>query len=68
MSETGTGGGAPAHAAHEHHEELGFIRTYVFSLDHKMIAKQFLTLGLLMMILGGALAFMLRWELAWPEG
>ncbi len=68
MSETGTGGGARAHAAHEHHEELGFIRTYVFSLDHKMIAKQFLGMGLLMMLLGGALAFMLRWELAWPEG
>ena len=26
----------------EHHHELGFIRTYIFSTDHKMIAKQFL--------------------------
>ena len=30
---------AHAHTAHEHHE-LGFIRTYVFSTDHKMIARQ----------------------------
>jgi cytochrome c oxidase subunit 1 len=68
MSEKHAAHGAAEHAGHGHHEELGFIRTYVFSTDHKMIAKQFLALGLLMMILGGALAFMLRWELAWPEG
>jgi cytochrome c oxidase subunit 1 len=68
MSEIGSAGGARAHAAHEEHHEPGFIGTYIFSRDHKMIAKQFLGLGLLMMILGGALAFMLRWELAWPEG
>ena len=54
-------------AAHVHHEELGFWRTYVFSTDHKMIGRQFLFLGLFMMILGGLLALMLRWQLAWPE-
>jgi len=54
-------------AAHVHHEELGFWRTYVFSTDHKMIGRQFLFLGLFMMILGGVLALMLRWQLAWPE-
>jgi cytochrome c oxidase subunit 1 len=63
-----TGPGAAAHAAHPPHEELGFLRTYVFSTDHKMIARQFLFLGLFMLIIGGFLAFMLRWELAWPEG
>ena len=36
-----------AHAAHAHHEELGFLRTYVFSTDHKMIGRQFLFLGFL---------------------
>jgi len=50
-----------------HHEELGFWRTYVFSTDHKTIGKQFLFLGLFMMVLGGLLALMLRWQLAWPE-
>ncbi|MEK6662049.1 MAG: cbb3-type cytochrome c oxidase subunit I, partial [candidate division NC10 bacterium] len=40
---------------------------YVFSTDHKMIGRQFLFLGLFMMILGGLLALMIRWQLAWPE-
>jgi cytochrome c oxidase subunit 1 len=56
-----------AHRAHVHHEELGFWRTYVFSTDHKMIGRQFLFLGLFMLIIGGLLAMMMRWELAWPE-
>jgi cytochrome c oxidase subunit I len=52
-----------AHAAH--HEE-SFIRHYVFSTDHKMIGKQFLTLGLFGLMMGGVLALLVRWELAWP--
>ena len=55
-----------AHEAHAH-EELGFVRTYIFSTDHKMIGKQFLFLGLFMMIIGGGLALMLRWQLGYPE-
>ncbi|MBI4527830.1 MAG: cbb3-type cytochrome c oxidase subunit I, partial [Deltaproteobacteria bacterium] len=55
------------HPAHVHHEALGFWRTYVFSTDHKMIGRQFLFFGLLMLILGGLMAMMIRWELAWPE-
>lgn len=54
-------------AAHAHHEELGFLRTYVFSTDHKMIGRQFLFLGFFMLLIGGTLAMMVRWELAWPE-
>ena len=54
------------HEAHAH-EELGFVRTYIFSTDHKMIAKQFLFLGLFMMIIGGGLALILRWQLGYPE-
>ncbi len=57
----------PTHAEHVKHEELGFVRTYIFSTDHKMIARQFLFLGLFMMVLGGLMALMIRWELAWPE-
>lgn len=56
-----------AHVAHLHHEELGFWRTYVFSTDHKMIGRQFLFLGLFMLLIGGILAMMVRWNLAWPE-
>src|SRR2546421_4366245 len=59
---------ATAHGhAHTEHHELGFVRTYIFSTDHKMIARQFLFMGLFMMILGGLLALVVRWELAWPE-
>jgi cytochrome c oxidase subunit 1 len=56
-----------AHPVHAHHEELGFWRTYVFSTDHKMIGRQFLFLGLFMLVLGGLMAMMMRWQLAWPE-
>src|SRR5215813_14419136 len=66
MSETAAVATA-AHGAHAQHEELSFLRHYVFSTDHKMIGRQFLFLGLFMMILGGLLAMLVRWELAWPE-
>ena len=57
-----------AHGAHAEHHELGFIRHYIFSTDHKMIGRQFLFMALFMMMIGGGLALMMRWELAWPEG
>jgi cytochrome c oxidase subunit 1 len=49
---------------HVHH---GFIRTYIFSTDHKMIAKQFLLFGLIMLLIGCGLAMLIRWQLAYPE-
>jgi len=66
MNATAATAHASAHA-HAGPHELGFLRTYVFSTDHKMIARQFLFLGLFMMIIGGILALLVRWELAWPE-
>lgn len=45
----------------------GFWRRYVFSTDHKTIAKQYLTLGLVMAVVGGLSAYLIRWQLAWPE-
>ncbi|MBV8134952.1 MAG: cbb3-type cytochrome c oxidase subunit I [Deltaproteobacteria bacterium] len=53
---------APAHE-HEH----GFVRRYIFSVDHKVIAKQYLTLSALMALIGGASSYLIRWQLAWPE-
>ena len=50
----------------EHHHELGFIRTYIFSTDHKMIAKQFLLLSLIFLMVGGLLAGVIRWQLGYP--
>src|SRR6185369_7001365 len=58
---------ATAHAGHAEHEEPSFLRHYLFSTDHKMIGRQFLFMGLSFMILGGLLALLVRWELAWPE-
>ena len=60
-------GAVAAHDTHEAHHELGFIRTYIFSTDHKMIGRQFLFSSLLMLVVGGLMAMMMRWELAWPE-
>src|SRR3989338_1328638 len=54
-------------ASPEGHEAAGFFPTYVWSTDHKMIAKQCLTLGLIMSLVGGFLAYVMRWQLAWPE-
>jgi cytochrome c oxidase subunit 1 len=55
------------HAGHAEHHELGFVRKYIFSTDHKMIGRQFLFMALFMMAIGGAMAMLMRWELAFPE-
>ena len=51
----------------EHHHEESFLSKYIFSLDHKMIGRQFLIYGLIMFFLGGGLALLFRWKLAYPE-
>ncbi len=51
----------------QHAEELSFLRSYVFSTDHKVIGKQYLSLGLFMALVGGFTAYLIRWQLAWPE-
>jgi cytochrome c oxidase subunit 1 len=59
------------HAAsteHGHHEELSFLRKYVFSTDHKIIGIQFMFTGLMMLLVGGGLAMMFRIQLGWPTG
>lgn len=50
---------------HAHHEET-FISKYVFSMDHKMIAKQFLITGMLMGLIGLLMSVFFRLQLAWP--
>ncbi len=54
-------------ARHHHAEPTSFLRKYVFSVDHKVIGKQYLLLGLVMALVGGASAYIMRWQLAWPE-
>ncbi|HZZ81792.1 MAG TPA: cbb3-type cytochrome c oxidase subunit I [Gemmataceae bacterium] len=60
------------HAAHgtEHghaHHEIGFIRKYIFSEDHKIIGIQFLFTSIIFLGLGGILALLVRIQLAWPH-
>ena len=54
-----------AHAAEHHHKET-FITKYIFSQDHKMIAKQYLITGLIMGAIGIAMSLLFRMQLAWP--
>ncbi len=57
--------GADDHAHGDHHD-IGFIRKYVFSTDHKIIGIQFLFTTLVMLMVGGFLALGVRWQLAFP--
>lgn len=52
---------------HEHHHKDTFITKYIFSIDHKMIAKQYLITGIFMGIVGVGLSMLFRMQLAWPE-
>jgi cytochrome c oxidase subunit 1 len=63
MSQAAAALAVPHHA----HEPLSFWRRYLFSVDHKVIGKQYMTLGLVMALIGGASAYIIRWQLAWPE-
>src|SRR4051812_31438840 len=49
------------------HPELGFLRKYVFSEDHKIIGLQFLFTSLIFLGVGGILALLVRIQLAWPH-
>jgi len=55
-----------SHDAHHGHQET-FISKYVFSMDHKMIAKQFLITGIIMGTLGMAMSLIFRLQLAYPD-
>ncbi len=55
-------------SAHEHgHHKETFITKYIFSIDHKMIAKQYLITGLIMGIIGVVMSILFRMQIAWPE-
>lgn len=52
---------------HDHHHKETFITKYIFSMDHKMIAKQFLITGIIMGIVGISMSLLFRMQIAWPE-
>ena len=56
------------HDAHDHgHHHETFISKYVFSMDHKMIAKQFLITGIIMGVIGMSMSLIFRLQLAYPD-
>src|SRR5579864_4245158 len=71
----GTGGGETimatrefaAHEAHAHAAPQGFIRKYVFSLDHKVIGLQYYFLALTAVFVGMFLSLLMRIHLIWPN-
>lgn len=56
---------------HDHHEgdryQSNFINTYVFSMDHKIIAKQFLITGMVWALIGAGMSLIFRLQLGFPE-
>ena len=57
---------AADHHVHAHHKET-FITKYIFSQDHKMIAKQFLVTGIIWAIIGGLFSVLFRLQLGFPD-
>ena len=51
----------------EHHHEENFFTKYIFTMDHKMIGKQFLITGMFMGIIGVMMSMLFRLEIAYPE-
>jgi cytochrome c oxidase subunit 1 len=54
------------HHAAVHEAPTGFIRKYIFSLDHKVIGIQYIFLALVAAFLGMGLSLIFRLRLAWP--
>jgi len=51
---------------HDHHDQHWLFK-YIFSQDHKVIAKQFLITGIIWAFIGGALSSIFRIQLGWPQ-
>ena len=56
---------------HDHHHgdkyQTNFIGHYIFSMDHKIIARQFLITGIIWAIIGAAMSIVFRLQLGFPE-
>jgi cytochrome c oxidase subunit I len=58
---------ATTHTIHAHAAPQGFIRKYVFSLDHKVIGLQYYFLALSAVFVGMFLSLLMRIHLIWPN-
>ncbi len=54
------------HEDHHDHEQ-SFVTKYIFSQDHKTIAKQFLITGIFWALMGGMMSLVFRLQLGFPE-
>ena len=54
-------------AEHHHSPPQGFLWTHVFSLDHKVIGKQYYFLSLAAVLIGMVLSWLVRFHLAWAS-
>ena len=54
---------------HEHGDKYksNFIMKYIFSMDHKIIARQFLITGMIWAIIGAGMSIIFRLQLGFPE-
>jgi cytochrome c oxidase subunit 1 len=50
-----------------HHAPQGFIRRYIFSLDHKVIGIQYYFLGLFSVLIGMSLSLLMRYHMVNPD-
>jgi len=59
-------GGGHGHGSGHGEPQLGFLRTWVFSVDHKVIGMQYAVTGLLFLLFGFSLMMLMRYQLAYP--
>lgn len=56
---------------HEHHHgdkyQMNFLTTYIFSQDHKIIARQFLITGIFWAFIGALMSIVFRIQLGFPD-
>lgn len=59
-----------AHHDHVHHHdddhEESFVSKYIFSMDHKVISRQFLITAVVMAVIAMTMSIIFRLQLAWP--
>jgi cytochrome c oxidase subunit 1 len=59
--------GGEAHAHGHHAPPSGFIRKYVFSLDHKVIGVQYIMLAMFSAFTGMIMSLLMRYQLTWGD-
>lgn len=55
------------HDTGHHEEKLHFFKKYIFSQDHKIIAKQYLITGIIWAIIGALFSVFFRLQLGFPD-